>query len=158
MLRGLPVLIAVAASSTSCTTSHGPAFSGDRAGAATVNCGDKEQAEAFETNFDPRALRPVKNRGARSSRPPLTAWDHMSRCQRGEAGRNGHAMWKVCATCRLRIQYTPAFGSKGTYRQAGPLAPDTDVVLEQVGNTVENDVEAREQLNSKVISVTGASR
>ena len=74
------------------------------------------------------------------------------------SGRNGHAMWKVCSTCRLRIQYTPAYGSKGTYRQAGPLSPDTDVALQQVGTTVENDVDARENLNSKVISVTGAQQ
>ena len=72
------------------------------------------------------------------------------------SGRNGHGMWKVCSICRLRIQYSPAYGAKATYRQAGPLAPDTDVALRQVGNTVENDVEARENLNSKVISVNGA--
>ena len=72
------------------------------------------------------------------------------------SGRNGHAMWKVCAVCRLRVYYAPAFGAKGTYRQAGPLAPDTDVALKKVGNTIENDTTARESLNSKVVSVIGA--
>ena len=72
------------------------------------------------------------------------------------SGRNAHGMWKVCSKCRLRIQYVPAYGATGAHRQAGPLAPDAATALERVGKTIENDVKARENLNSKMASTIGA--
>lgn len=72
------------------------------------------------------------------------------------SGRNGHAMWKVCQTCRLRIQYVPSFGAKGCYRQAGPLAPDVETVVSQVKGKLEKDPGQAENLNSKMVSVLGA--
>ena len=45
----------------------------------------------------------------------------------------------------------PAYGAKGTSRQAGPLAPDTES-----GQHLENDEGARENLNAKVVSMIGA--
>lgn len=170
MLRALPALIAIAASSTSPTTSYGTAIHGEGDGKAAYDLdfggqsqsGDKEQVKGIYPSADPGALRHVKDRGPRPSRCTLPGVPlHGSHVPMPEgrgslSGRNGHGMWKVCSICRLRIQYTPAYGAKATYRQAGPLAPDTDVALRQVGNAVEDDVEARENLNSKVISVNGA--
>ncbi|CAK9111156.1 unnamed protein product, partial [Durusdinium trenchii] len=72
------------------------------------------------------------------------------------SGRNGHGKWTVCTLCRLRIEYVPAYGAKGCYRQPGPLAPDVTTVMEQVKDDIKDKPEVRENLNMKMASTLGA--
>lgn len=72
------------------------------------------------------------------------------------SGRNAHAKWTVCQTCRLRIEYIPSFGATGVFRQAGPLAPDVEVAMSQVKEEVKTNPAAKEKLNAKAVSVIGA--
>ena len=72
------------------------------------------------------------------------------------SGRNGFAKWKVCEICRLRLEYTPTFGSPGTSRQAGPLPQDVATVVAKVKDKLPHDVEAKESLNNKTVGVLGA--
>lgn len=72
------------------------------------------------------------------------------------SGRNAHGKWTVCQTCRLRIEYIPSYGAKGTYRQAGPLAPDVSTVMTQVKDHVKDHPQSRENLNAKTVSILGA--
>lgn len=39
------------------------------------------------------------------------------------SGRNGHARWQVCETCRLRILYVPVHGAKGILSVCGTIGP-----------------------------------
>ncbi|CAK9114315.1 Retrovirus-related Pol polyprotein from transposon TNT 1-94 [Durusdinium trenchii] len=72
------------------------------------------------------------------------------------SGRNGHGRWSVCQKCRLRLEYIPTFGAKGTFRQAGPLPKDVETVVQQVGTAVEDHPPAREMLNTKAVGLIGA--
>jgi len=72
------------------------------------------------------------------------------------SGRNGFAMWKVCSLCRLRIEYTPAFGATGSYRQAGPLGADVVTVMTEVKDKIKDQPLEREKLNNKTCSALGA--
>lgn len=72
------------------------------------------------------------------------------------SGANKFGRWMVCEKCRVRISYTPTYGSTGHYRQAGPLPADTQTVLEKIGTQVETNHEAREKLNAKNASIIGA--
>lgn len=72
------------------------------------------------------------------------------------SGRNGHGRWTVCQKCRIRLEYIPTFGAKGTFRQAGPLPRDVRTAVEQIGTAVEDHPPAREMLNNKAVGVIGA--
>ena len=72
------------------------------------------------------------------------------------SGRNAHGKWTVCSTCRLRLEYVPAYGATGIHRQAGPLPPDVETVMNVVKEDVKEKPHVREALNSKAASIQGA--
>lgn len=72
------------------------------------------------------------------------------------SGRNAHGKWTVCSTCRLRLEYVPAYGATGIHRQAGPLPPDVETVMNVVKEDVKEKPQVREALNSKAVSIQGA--
>jgi hypothetical protein len=48
------------------------------------------------------------------------------------SGCNAHGIWVTCARCSLRLRYTPAFGSHGMYRKAGPTPVDVTDTIKQL--------------------------
>ena len=66
------------------------------------------------------------------------------------SGKNRHARWIVCEDCKVRLEYTPAFGATGHHRQAGPLNNDTAETLRRGGTGKE--------LKAKTVAIEGAER
>ena len=68
-------------------------------------------------------------------------------------GSNRHATWTGCSVCHLRLTYTPAFGSHGLCRQAGPLAKDVETQV-----AVKKPEKGSCELMDRKIGLDGAER
>lgn len=70
------------------------------------------------------------------------------------SGANAHATWVACSRCRMRLSYTPAYGSHGLTRQAGALPADTKEMVETLGNNADYS----EKLRDRNIGLEGAEK
>ena len=68
-------------------------------------------------------------------------------------GSNKFAIWESCATCHLRLSYTPAFGATGATRKAGPLDQDTKTAISKIPA---NELAGNRNLKNEKISLDGA--
>ena len=86
-------------------------------------------------------------RDPRTLGPPCNGLHQEALPGRGSPSRaNGHAMWKACRVCGLRILYVPRIGAHGLARKAGPLSADTSQAVKEL---------PPEQLQDKRIGLRG---
>lgn len=69
-------------------------------------------------------------------------------------GANGHACWKGCERCKLRLSYTPAFGATGSSRSPGPIPQDTNAVVSEL----KDQAPYNPKLKDPVIGLDGAEK
>ena len=68
-------------------------------------------------------------------------------------GSNHHATWTGCSVCQIRLTYTPAFGSHGLCRKAGPLKKDVEAQM-----TEKKPEKGSCELMDRKIGLDGAER
>ena len=108
----------------------------------------KEEMEKYDFSrtqwIDPRDPRALEDGPCKQDHEPMLFY-------RGSlSGKNRHARWIVCEDCKVRLEYTPAFGATGHHRQAGPLNNDTVETLRRGGTGKE--------LKGKTVAIEGAER
>ena len=82
----------------------------------------------------PRAER-ADPKDPRTLGPPCNGLHQEALPGRGSpSGANGHAMWRACRVCGLRILYVPRIGAHGLSRKAGPLSADTAQAVKELGS------------------------
>ncbi|CAL1166991.1 unnamed protein product [Cladocopium goreaui] len=169
MLRGLPVLAAIAVATTSSPTWNGSIHREeprDRGDLCPKGQGQDSWA-CLHSHPNSREVRHVEGR-----RPGCEGWEGPrlpllgQSCQHaGGPGQSERAQrpWYVESLQQVQAQDPICAGiwcdrSSPTSRTSGTrrLAPDAATALERVGKTIENDVKARENLNSKMASTIGA--
>lgn len=94
-------------------------------------------------------------RDPRNTGPPCNGSHDPAPPGRGSpSGANARATWTACARCRMRLSYTPTWGSHGLTRQAGALPADTSKIVEELGN----DAGYSNKLRDRNIGLEGAEK
>ncbi|CAE7345527.1 GIP [Symbiodinium sp. KB8] len=120
----------------------------ENAGFGIIDCGATETAgapKASASKAKPKKTSPVERdldwaraeradpRDPRTLGPPCNGLHQEALPGRGSpSGANGHAMWKACRVCGLRILYVPRIGAHGLSRKAGPLSADTAQAVKEL--------------------------
>lgn len=92
---------------------------------AEVAARGKKQTKMDLSKYDWNRVEFANLRDPRCHEPPCCGAHSPEGFGRGSlTGCNSHAVWIVCAKCRLRILYCPTWSAKGSYRSAGPIGED----------------------------------
>lgn len=117
----------------------------------------KKMSQAdLEAKFDFNRRTTADPRDPRMLGAPCHGSHTEASCYRGSpSGQNKWALWRGCEVCKLRLEYVPAFGAPGCYRQSGALPSDVDSQTQQHG---EEAVKRSPLLKDKKIAYDGAEK
>lgn len=105
--------------------------------------------------YDQSRTVPADPRDPRTLGPPCNGNHLEAGFYKGSvSGANGHACWRGCEKCKLRLSYTPAFGATGSSRAAGPIPQDTNLVVQELGE----QAAYHPKLKDPVIGLEGAEK